>query len=130
MVDTHGAGYYNIRLLPTIYDIMMIVTEFGKFKYKFLPVGMSDSGDVFQAKVDKIIGDIKGIKTYTNDILVLSKNRFSKHIKQLIIIFSILRAASLKVNAPKCSFWLKDIHYLVYGITRVVINDDNNKYKG
>ena len=37
---------------------------------------MCASGDILQSKVDKIIGDIKVIKTYINDILVLIKDCF------------------------------------------------------
>ena len=43
-------------------------------------MGMCASGDIFQYKVDKILRDIKGIKTCIDDILALSKESFYKHI--------------------------------------------------
>ena len=70
-------------------------------------MGMCASGDIFQAKVYKLLGDIKGIKTYIGDILISSRDGFENHIEQLKIIFGRLSDADLKVNAPKCSFWLK-----------------------
>ena len=73
---------------------------------------MYASGDIFQARVDEILGDIEGVKTYTNDIIVLRKDWFINHIENLKIIFGIFHAAVLKVNAPKWSFGLKDIPYL------------------
>ena len=75
-------------------------------------MGMCASGDIFQSKVDKIIGDIEGVKTYINDISVLRKHIFSNHIEQPRRIFGRLRAAGLNVNAPKCSFGLKKIPYI------------------
>ena len=36
-------GYYNISISPTSQDMTMIVTEFGKFRYKCLPMGMCAS---------------------------------------------------------------------------------------
>ena len=90
-----------------------IVNEFGKFRYNRLPMGMCASGDIFQVKVDELLGDIRGINTYIDDILVLSKDCFGKHIEQLIMIFGGLRAAGLELSSPKCSFELKDILYLV-----------------
>ena len=93
-------------------------------------MGMCTSGDIFQAKVDKLLGDIKGVKTYVDDIIVLSRDRFKKHMDQLIMIFDRLRATGLKDNAPKCSFRLKDILYLVYVITRDVIKPDPKKLQG
>ena len=56
--------------------MMRIVTEFGKFRYSFLPMGMCASVDIFQAKVEKLLGDIRIFKTYIDDIIVLSKDFF------------------------------------------------------
>ena len=81
-------------------------------------MGMYTSGEIFQAELDNLIGDIDGVKTYIDDILALSKGIFSNHIEQLKIIFGILHPTGLKVNAPKFSFWFKYIPYLYYVITR------------
>ena len=56
-------GYYTIRIFPTSQDMSTIVTEFGKFRYNRLPIGMLASGDTFKAKVENIICDIEGVKT-------------------------------------------------------------------
>ena len=39
-------GYDTIRLSTAIQDMKMIVTEFGKFRYNPLPMGMCTSGDI------------------------------------------------------------------------------------
>ena len=110
--------------------MITIVNEFGRFKYNRLHMGMCTSGDIFQAKLDKLLGDIECVKTYIDDILVLIKNSFEKHIEQRIIIFVTLRAAVLKVHAPKLNLGLKDIHYLGYVITREGIKPDLKKVQG
>ena len=43
-------------------------------------MGMCASGDIFQAKVDELLGDTEGVKTYIYDILVLDKDSFESHI--------------------------------------------------
>ena len=93
-------------------------------------MSMCASGDIFQAKVDKLIGDIEVVKAYIGDILVLIKDRFEKHIEHLRIIFDRLCSASLKVNALKCSFGCKDIIYLGSVITREGIKHNQKKVKG
>ena len=40
-------GYYHIRLSEKSSDMCTIVTEFGKFRYKRLPMGVAGSPDVF-----------------------------------------------------------------------------------
>ena len=67
---------------------------------------------------------------YNDDILVLGKAIFEKHIGQLRITFGRLRAAGLKVNAPKYNFGFKDIPYLGYVITREGIKPDPKKVQG
>ena len=102
-------GYYTINISPYSQYMMKIVTEFSKFWCNRLPIGMCASGDIFQAKVDERIGDIEVVKTYIDDILVLSKEIFCNHIEQLRIIFGTLHVSGLNVNAPKCSSGLKKI---------------------
>ena len=92
--------YYTISLSPASQDMTTIVTEFGKCRYNRLPMGMCTLGGIFQANLGELLGDIKGVKKYFDDIIVLSKNIFEKHIEQLIIIFVTLRAAGLKAHAP------------------------------
>ena len=123
-------GYYKIIFSPDSQDMTNIVTGFVKLKYNCLHMGMCASGDIFQAKVDEILGDIEGVKNYIDDILVLGRDSFENHIEQLIIIFGRLCAAGLKVNSSKCSFGLKDIPYLGYVITREGIKSDPNKVQG
>ncbi len=64
-------GYYTIQLDAESKDITTIVTEFGKFRYNMLPMGLVSSGNIFQAKVNELLGDIEGVKAYIDDILVL-----------------------------------------------------------
>ena len=62
-------------------------------------MGMCALGDILKAKVDNLIGNIKCVKTYIDDVLVLSKESFSKNIKEPMIIFGILCSEGLKHNA-------------------------------
>ena len=54
-------GYYTIRLYPASQEITTIVTEFGKLRYNCLSIRMCASIYIFQAKVDEILSDIKGL---------------------------------------------------------------------
>ena len=67
-------GYYTIRSWPASQDMTKIVTEFGQIRYNIPPMVMCDTRDIFQGKLDKLLGDIQGIKTYIDDIFVLRKD--------------------------------------------------------
>ena len=73
-------GNYTIRLSSASKDMMTIVTEFLKFRYNPLLMDMRGSGDIFQTKVDELLGYIEGVKTYIDDILILSNEKISNHV--------------------------------------------------
>ena len=123
-------GYYTIPLAECSKDITTIVTEFGKFRYKALPMGMNISADVFQAKIYDLLGDIEGVKAYIDDILCIVKGSFVDHIEQLREVFRRCRNAGLKLNAEKCSFGLKEIKYLGYIISQEGLKPDPKKIQG
>ena len=83
-------GYYTIQLTRGSKGMTTIVTaEFGKFGYNCLPMEMRVSGDIFQAKVNELLGDIEGVKACIDDILVLCKGSFGdQHMQQLRLCFS------------------------------------------
>ena len=65
-------GYYTIQIDAKSKDITNIVTQFGKFQYNVLVIGMVMSGDILQAIVNKLLGYIEGVKAYIDYILVLN----------------------------------------------------------
>ena len=71
-------GYCTLRFSTASKDMTTIVNEFGKFKYNLLPMGMFASGDILQVKVDELLGDIEGVNTYIDDLLILGKDSFEK----------------------------------------------------
>ena len=123
-------GYYTISILPEIQGMTTVVTGFGKWRYNRLLMGTCTLGDIFQEKLDKLIGYIEGVKTYIDDVLVLSKESLLKNMDQPRVIFDKMRATGLKVNAPKFSFGLTEITHIVYVITRERIKYDSKKLQG
>ena len=91
-----NTGYYTIILSPASQYMTTIVTKFGKFRYNLLPMGICALGYIFQAKVDKLLGDIKGVKTCIDVILVLRKEILYNQIYQLRVIFARMCASGLK----------------------------------
>ena len=70
-------------------------------------MGMVISGDILQAKVNKLLYDIEGLKSYIDAILILNKGTFVDHVEKHRFFFSCICKAGLKINAKKCSFVLK-----------------------
>ena len=122
-------GYYHITLSEEASNICTIVTEFGKYWYKRLPMGVSCSPDIFQAKIYELLGDIEGTRAYIDNILVIKKGTFQEHLSQLEEIFRRCQKANLKLNAKKCSFGLNEIDYLGYIVTPEGVKPNPKKIK-
>ena len=110
--------YYTIDIFPQIKYMTTIATKFGNFIYNCLLMGMCPSSKIFQTKLGKFISYTAVVNMHIYDILAISKNKFHKHIYQIIVNFSRLFNNGLKVNALKCILGLKDIPYQGYITTQ------------
>jgi len=67
------------------------------------------------------------VRTYLDDLLVISNSTFEDHLRQLSTVLQRLRRAGLKINAEKSSFFSPEIEYLGYLLTKEGIKPVQNK---
>jgi len=111
-------GYYTIRLSPAASKLCTIVLPFGKYKYKRLPMGVAGSPDIFQAKMSSLMAGLEFVRTYLDDVLIVSSSTFNDHLTKLEQALARIAKAGLKVNAQKSFFGRGEIEYLGYWVTR------------
>jgi hypothetical protein len=114
-------GYYHIELSPDSKRLCTIVLPWGKYEYQKLPMGLCNSPDIFQEKMSTLFSDLEFIRTYIDDLLVITKSDWHDHLRHLDIVFKRLRDAGLKVNARKSFFGKEELEYLGYWIMRAGI---------
>ena len=66
-------GYYHIQLSPEASKLCTIVFPWGKYEYLRLPQGLCNSPDIFQEKISELMFDLKYVRAYIDDVLVLTK---------------------------------------------------------
>ena len=111
-------GYYHIQLTPGLSALCMIVLPWGKYEYVKLPMGLCNSPDIFQEKMNELFADLEVAKAYIDDLLIITKGSWQDHLDKLEIVLARLREAGLKVNMGKSFFGQKELEYLGYWITR------------
>ena len=74
-----------------------------------------------------MIQDLEYIKTFLDDLLLLTNNIFADHLTTLEMVVARLSTAGMRVNASKSKFFAEQIEYLGYWITWKGIQPVYNK---
>ena len=91
-------GYYTIKLDKSAQKICTIVTPVGKYAYLRLPMGINCALDIFQAKMNNIMSSLEYVKTYLDNLLILSNGNFEDHLSKVGKVLQRLSCAGLKVH--------------------------------
>ena len=75
--------HYTIRLSLTTSEICTIVFPWWKYSYQQLTMGVSNTPDVFQAKIGTLFQDLEYFCAYLDDLLILSSVVFEDHLDKL-----------------------------------------------
>ena len=111
-------GYYCIELSAKSKELFAIFTQWGKYKYQRLTMGLCNSPDIFQEKMSELFFVLDTVCVCINDLFHVTKFSWTEHITVLKEIFTRLQKAGLKVNASKSCFGAHKFDYLVYHVTR------------
>ena len=76
-------GCYHIELNPDAKKLCTIVLPWGKYKYQRLPMGLSNSPGIFQEKMSSLMQDLEYVRTYIDDLLIITKDAFEDHLEKL-----------------------------------------------
>ena len=98
-------GYHQIPLALEDQEKMAFMTPIGNYHYKVMPFGLKNARLTYQRMMTRMFEPQlgKAIEVYIDDMVVKSKV-VSEHVKDLEVIFRILREYKLRLNASKCSF--------------------------
>ena len=75
-------------------------------------MGLCNSPDIFQERMSSLVGGLEFVRTYIDDLLILTKETYKDHLKSLEIVLERLSKAGLKVNATKSFFARHELEYL------------------
>ena len=81
-------------------------------------MGLCNSPDIFQEKMSTLMNDLEFVRTYIDDLLVMTMSTWEDHLECLELVFQCLTNAGLKVNAKKSFFGRPELKYLGYWISR------------
>ena len=110
--------YYHIKLCPFSRKLCTIILPWGKYEYQKLPMGLCNSPDIFQEKMNEFFNGLEYVRTYIGDLVIICNKSFEDHMSKLDKVQNKLNQKCFEVNAEKSFFAINELEYLGFGITR------------
>jgi hypothetical protein len=77
-------------------------------------VSRSPGSFCFSKVMSKLVQDMEYVKTYLDDLLILTNNSFKDHLLKLEMVLARLSTAGMRANISKSKFFAEQIEYLGY----------------
>lgn len=126
-IDLQNA-YLQLPLDDKSKEYTVINTSEGLYCYNYLPFGLASSPAIFQSFLCQVLSGIDQIIIYQDDILVMT-NTDAEHVQVLDKVLTTLRAAGVKLNSKKCSFYVNNVTYLGYVFDKDGIHPSKEKVR-
>ena len=84
-------------------------------------MGLCNSPDIFQEKMNELFNGLEYVRAYIDDLLIISNGNFEDYLNKVKIVLNKLKAAGFKINTDKLAFVRNKLEYLGFIITRLGI---------
>ena len=113
------AAYNQVRIAEDDIHKTAFITPYGLFESLVLLFGLTNAVSDFQAFMNDVFRDMLGkfVLVYLDDIIIYSSDPM-QHQSHIMAVLSRLRECSLFCSLSKCRFFLSQINYLGYVISR------------
>ena len=108
--------YYTFEMDEESKNMCVIVTPFGKFRYKRLPMGVSQATDLCQEIMESILRDIPEVEVFLDDIGIFT-NDYVTHMRVIREVLTRLQRNGFTVNPLKCEWAVQETDWLGYWLT-------------
>ncbi|CAB0010077.1 unnamed protein product, partial [Nesidiocoris tenuis] len=109
-------AYYHIRVHPDHVHKTAMITPFGLFQWKRLPMGLCTSSQTWQRFVDEVLTGLPFAFAYLDDILIASPD-MDTHVKHVSEVLKRFAEFGLHLNLNKCQLAQTKVLFLGYEIS-------------
>ena len=111
-------GYYHTCLNEEENYLCTIILPRGNYWYKHLPMGVSSTPDIFQEKINEKFDGFEFIRTYKDDLLIITKGDWSYNLEKLEPTIQKIKYNRLHCHIEESLFGQTDMEYLGLWVTR------------
>lgn len=127
-------AYWHVKLDNESSLLTTMITPFGRYRWQRLPFGLKVSSEIFQRKLTEALGDIEGVFTIADDIIVTGcgdtipeAERDNK--EKLKLLYSRCNEAKIILNDEKKEIGLQEITFHGHKVTSNGVKADDGKVK-
>ncbi|KAL7461460.1 hypothetical protein ACHAXS_001884 [Conticribra weissflogii] len=103
--------YYTLELDKPSQELCVIVMPFGKYNYKYLPMGLKPAPDFTQQVMEEVLSNVEDTGVYLDNVGAFSFT-WEHHILLLDKILHLLEANSFTANPLKCEWAIQETDWL------------------
>ena len=119
-------GYRQVPLDEESQLLTTFNTEFGRYCYKRMPFGIKSAQEVFQKRMSQSFGDLEGVETDVDDILVWGTTA-EEHDHRLKKALQRCQEINLTLNESKCEFGTTEVVYIGHKLAAQGVKLDESK---
>ncbi len=108
-----ASGFWQITLHIDSSLLTTFIMPFARYCFKRLPFGISIAPEIFQRKMNELLGDLDRVAVYMDDLIVHGKSQ-EEHDEHLRHILERIERAGLKLYKEKCVFRQNELHWARY----------------
>ena len=121
-------GYWQVQLDQESQLLTTFNTPFGRYCFMRMPFGIKSAQEVFQKRLSQYFGDLPGVETDIDDILVWGTNA-EEHDQRLHAVLTRCKDIRLTLNKEKCKFGVSEVTYIGHKLTPEGVHPDPDKVK-
>ena len=122
------SGFWQIPLDEASRQLITLNTQFGRYKFKRLPFGISSAPEVFQRIMHQMFDLIDSCAIIMDDILVWGATE-ENHDERTVRVLNRAREINLKLKKEKTMIKCKTVDYMGHKITSEGLKPNPEKVK-
>ena len=108
-------GFHQVPMNENDIDKTAVVTPFGSYVWKVMPMGLANAPAMFQRMMNRIFGNLPFLKVYMDDILIHSDSK-QEHFSHLEQFLQVCQQNDIRLKKSKCHFFQQTLEWVGFKI--------------
>ena len=91
-------GYNHIHHIEKASKMCTVILPLDKYRYKCIPMGLSNYPDIFQETMNKMFSGFDFIIVYIDDLLIITKGDWFDHLEKMELTLQMHKYNGLQCN--------------------------------